>query len=84
MYCIGLDVHSAMTTVCVMDPNGKIVREKVIRGPLQDVVSAVAALQKELGAVRICYEASTAAGWLWDRLQGAGRTILVGLELALR
>jgi hypothetical protein len=41
MHCIGRDVHTAMTTVCVMDSNGKIVREKVIRGPLQDVVSAV-------------------------------------------
>jgi transposase len=66
-----------MTTVCVMDPDGKVVRERVIRGPLPEVVTAVAVLQKELGSLRICYEASTAAGWLWDHLQGAARTVLV-------
>jgi transposase len=77
MHCIGLDVHSAMTAICVMDPNGKIVRETVIRGSLQEVVAAVAGLQKELGTLRICYEASTSAGWLWDHLQGPGRTVLV-------
>jgi transposase len=77
MYSIGLDVHAAMTAVCVLDPHGKRVREFAVRGPLSEAVAAVKDLQKELGPLRVCYEASTAAGWLWDQLQGAGRKVLV-------
>ncbi len=77
MHCIGLDVHSAMTAFCVLDPHGKKVREFVLRGPLQETVKKVQALQKQLGPLRICYEASTAAGWLWDHLQGPGRQVQV-------
>jgi transposase len=60
-----------------MDPNGKVVRQFFVRGPLQEAVAAVRQLQKELGPLRICYEASTAAGWLYDHLQGEGRQIRV-------
>jgi transposase len=77
MHCIGLDVHSKATNFCVMDPNGKRVREFSLRGPLQGVVARIQVLQKELGPLRICYEASTGAGWLHDQLQGAGRQIQV-------
>ena len=77
MHCIGLDVHSAMTAVCVLDPNGKRVREFALRGPMPELVAKMKELQKELGPLRICYEASTGAGWLRDQLQGPGRTILV-------
>ena len=77
MYSIGLDVHAAMTAVCVLDPHGKRVREFVLRGPLAEAVAAVEKLHHELGPLRICYEASTAAGWLFDHLQGPGRKVLV-------
>jgi transposase len=72
-----MDVHSKATSFCVMDPNGKRVREFLVRGPLQEVVARVQVLQKELGPLRICYEASTGAGWLYDQLQGPGRQIQV-------
>jgi len=77
MHCIGMDVHSKATNFCGMDPNGKKVREFLVRGPLQEVVASVQTLQKELGPLRICDEASTGAGWLYDQLQGAGRQIRV-------
>ena len=70
MHCIGLDVHSAMTAVCVLDGGGKKVREFKIHGPLSEVVAKMKALQKELGELRICFEASAAAGWLCDQLRG--------------
>ncbi len=77
MHCIGLDVHTATTSFYVMDPHGKKVREFGLRGPLPEAVAKVQELHKELGPVRICFEASTAAGWLRDQLQGPGRKVLV-------
>jgi len=33
MLYVGLDVHVRKTTVCVLDSNGKTVREFAVRGP---------------------------------------------------
>ena len=62
MHCIGMDVHSRSTMICVLGPDGKTVRERTIRGGLASVVAAVKALSAEFGPVRICYEASTGCG----------------------
>lgn len=78
MYCIGMDVHSKVTMVCVLNEHGQVVKEQVVRGPLGEVVLAVKELQKELGgAMRVCYEASCGCGWLYDRLVGMGMKVLV-------
>ena len=47
MHCIGMDVHSKATNFCVMDPNGKRVREFSLRGPLQGVVARIQVSQRQ-------------------------------------
>jgi transposase len=77
MYCIGLDVHAKATNFAIKDDYGRTVRRFVVKGPQQEVVAQVKELQKELGALRLCFEASTSAGWLLDHLQGPGRQVQV-------
>lgn len=77
MYYTGMDVHSKVTMICVLDDLGKPVRELKVRGDLEEVVKTVADLQRELGRLKVCYEASCAYGWLHDRLTALGCRVQV-------
>lgn len=68
MHYIGMDVHSKVTMICVLDENGKEVAERTVRGPLGNVVAAVRGLRSQFGPLAVCYEASCGYGWLHDRV----------------
>jgi len=68
MHFIGMDVHSKVTMICVLDENGKKVEERVVKGPLGHLVGTLRLLGKEFGRARLCFEASTGCGWLRDEL----------------
>ena len=78
MHYIGMDVHSKVTMICVLDENGQRVQERVIHGPLPQVVAAIAASRKEFGPLAVCYEASCGYGWLADHL----RALAVKVQVA--
>lgn len=77
MHYIGMDVHSKVTMICVLDEMGKTVREMKVRGDLREVVGVAARIREELGQVKVCYEASCGYGWLYDRLTGLGCRVQV-------
>jgi transposase len=82
---IGMDVHSKVTMVCVLDENGKVAREHVFKGSLRDLVVRLKDLKGELGGtVKICYEASCGCGWLFDKLTGMGFSVQVAHPGKLR
>ena len=72
MHYIGMDVHSKVTMICILDDTGRTVREMKVRGGLAEVVSTVAKVREDLGVVKVCYEASCGYGWLHDRLTAPG------------
>ena len=74
MWYVGMDVHSKYTTLCILDENGKIVKEQEVHGPLGDVVLAVRRIAKPFA---ICYEASCGYGWLHDQLKGLAVKVVV-------
>lgn len=74
MLSIGLDVHSKYTTMCVLDANGKIVKEREIHGDLGEVVGTVRRVGQPFA---ICYEASCGYGWLHDQLSSVAAKVLV-------
>jgi len=85
MHYIGMDVHSKVTMICVLDPYGKKVKESQCKGALRDLVAMMKALKKELGGpVKVCYEASGGCGWLHDQLVAAGMTVQVAHPGKLR
>jgi len=81
MLTIGLDVHQAKTSVCVMDGKGNILRE-------QEVVGGYGAVAEALGKVKepfqVCYEASTGYGALHERLAPLASKIAVAHPGRLR
>lgn len=78
MHYIGMDVHSKVTMVCILDEFGKVFSERVIHGSLREVALAMRVLKKELGGVvKVCYEASCGCGWLRDQLTAVGYKVEV-------
>jgi transposase len=66
MRYIGWDAHQGKWVMCILDANGKKVKEPTVRGPWDDLL---AALREQPRPWRIVYEASTEAGYLYDQLQ---------------
>jgi transposase len=85
MHYIGMDVHKKVTMLCVLDENGKILREAVVKGSLGALVARLKVLRRELGGpAKICYEASGGCGWLHDRLAALGYKVQVAHPGKLR
>jgi len=67
MLSVGIDAHHRFYAACVLDEHGKMVKEKSIRGGVEDVAAWVGSLA---GPSRVCYEASLGYGELHDALRG--------------
>lgn len=66
MLSIGLDVHWKTTSVCILDENGKVVKDKTIRGHWNQLI---AFLDKQLDRPsEVAFEASCGYGVLYDAL----------------
>lgn len=65
MYSIGLDVHARKINGCILDANGKRIKEFALPG---DVSLLLFELQAVEQACQVCYEASCGYGALYDRL----------------
>jgi transposase len=65
MWSIGLDYHVMLSVICVLDEYGKEQYSKVIRGPMNILFEE---LSKIKHSFRICFEASTGYGAVYDGL----------------
>jgi len=65
MFTVGLDVHFDKSSLCVLDANGKVVREQQVRGHWDQVVQELGKLKEPF---RICYEASIGYGYLFENI----------------
>jgi transposase len=81
MRYVGMDVHSKYTTLCILDENGKIVKEQEVHGSLGDVLAALRTIPAPFA---ICYEASCGYGWLHDQLVALGARVVVAHPGKLR
>ena len=64
-YYVGLDVHVKETSVCILDGDGKRVKRLTIRGAWPKIAEALKSLS---GKIFVCFEASTAYGYLHEML----------------
>jgi transposase len=74
MFYIGLDVHQKRSSLCILNAQGKKVKESVVHGDWDQLVNAVADLP---GPRAICFEASTGCGVLCERLRPLAQRIAV-------
>lgn len=81
MWTIGIDAHDRLYVMCILDEQGKVIKEHTVRsGPAE-----VAAWIKALGRpVRVCYEASLGYGTLHDALVAVGAQVQVAHPAHLR
>ena len=74
-YYVGLDVAQKKTQVCILDENGKIVREKLVNSrpkALEEVIRHYCASNVE----QIGIESGNYSGWLYQELKKAGFPIV--------
>jgi transposase len=70
MLSIGLDYHTKLSVIWVLDENGKTILTKTIHGRMEIVIEE---LRKIKHRFRICFEASTGYGVLYEALSGLPR-----------
>jgi hypothetical protein len=65
MYYVGLDVHARQSSFCVLDDNGKELRQFQVKGDWPRMLEAAGQLPRPFS---LCYEASCGYGYLHERL----------------
>lgn len=71
-YC-GIDLASQASAVCVVNEQGTIVREQLVKTASEDLREALA----ELGQLRCVVEAAPIAEWVAQRLEELGHEVVV-------
>jgi len=74
MLFVGLDFHLRSSSVCILESNGKRVKQEKIRGGGPKVIEMLAGVRQPFA---ICYEASCGYGWLYDRLRRIASRVVV-------
>jgi transposase len=67
--------------MCILDGNGKRIKRQTVRGPWSDVADQVRRLS---GKVSVCFEASTAYGYLYELLSEVAQRVVVAHPGQLR
>lgn len=81
MYTVGIDTHSRTHAVCVLDEDGKRMKEFTVKGGIADLAGAI----KEVGGpLRVCYEASLGYGMIHDALAPLASEVAVAHPGRLR
>jgi transposase len=71
--------------ICVLDENGKVVREAISKGSLRQLLEMLKQIQRQFGgSFKVCYEASGGCGWLHDQLAAMGMKVQVAHPGKLR
>jgi transposase len=81
MYCVGLDVHSKRSSLCILDENGKPHKHLEVRGPWPKLMETIDTLPRPFS---ICFEASCGYGYLHDQLSRRAACVQVAHPGQLR
>ena len=66
MLYVGLDVHSKRSSICILNCDGKIVKQEQVLGRWPEVIERLRGLGEPMS---VCYEASCGYGNIHDRLR---------------
>lgn len=79
MLYVGLDVHSKLIVMCVLDEQGKVVQRDSVRQ-----VDQLMAVLRRLPRFAVCFEASCDYGWIHDALRELAAQVVVAHPGRLR
>jgi transposase len=71
---MGMDVHQAMTVVVVLDADGKVVLETMVRTEAAAIIRLVQGLS---GPLRVTFEETTQAAWLYEVMRAYVTEVVV-------
>lgn len=74
MLYVGLDVHWSVSAICVLDENGKEQYTKMIKGTWNIVIQELSKIKESF---KICFEASTGYGVIYDKLKKIAAQVTV-------
>ena len=74
MWSIGLDVHQHQSSVCILDSNGKRIKEFTVRGRWSKLIERIEKIDQPFA---ICYEASCGYGYLHDQLRRFAKRVVL-------
>ena len=81
MLTVGFDAHQRTSSLCILDSEGRVVKEETIRGHPREAVSRLRRLEEPY---QVCFEASTNYGWLYDELNKGAVKVTVAHPGRLR
>lgn len=81
MWSIGLDVHQRSSSFCILNENGKTVKQMKVRGGWDCLMDVLRKLKHPFS---ICYEASCGYGCLHDKLSSIAQRVVVAHPGRLR
>lgn len=81
MLCVGLDVHTNRSSFCILNEDGKIVKQELVHGRWPQVVDQLRQIPEPIS---VCYEASCGYGNIYDRLAPVAAAVTVAHPGALR
>lgn len=80
MLYVGLDYHLRTSSLCILNEDGKVVKQQTIRGRFQDVAQELARLDQPLEVV---FEATGGYAPLHERLSRVARRVVMAHPAAL-
>jgi transposase len=81
MQFVGLDIHKNRSSMCILDHDGKVVKEELIKGRWASVLERLRSIE---GPWSVCYEASCGYGYLYERLSPMAQHVAVAHPGQLR
>jgi transposase len=81
MLSVGIDAHDRLYVMCILDENGRQVKEHTVKGTAGDVAAYLKGLDLPL---KVCYEASLGYGVLYDTLKPVASEVKVAHPAHLR
>ena len=74
MLFVGVDFHQRMSCICILDENGKAIKEQKVIGCWAAVIKELEPIQERIA---VCYEASCGYGHLYDQLSRIAQRVVV-------
>ena len=81
MLYVGADVHWRTSSVCILDENGRRIKQFTVRGGWDDLMTELGKIEEPF---EIVYEASCGYGTLYDKLRRIARSVVVAHPKHLR
>ena len=86
MLYVGLDYHLRTSSLCILNEDGKVVKQQTVRGRADDVVGELARLRETPGLdqpLAVVFEATGGYGPLHEKLSGVARRVVMAHPAAL-